>query len=55
MSDDFWPVYHDEPITLLVGDTLDTARYVILPPGSFEEDMQLLCELGIVKAIEETV
>jgi hypothetical protein len=53
MTDTDWPAYHTEPLIILVGDTPNTARYVTLPPGSYEDDMQLLCELGIVKAVEE--
>ena len=50
-----WPAFHTEPLYLVSHGDDGLPRNIMLPPGTFEEDMELLVELGIMTRVEETV
>jgi hypothetical protein len=55
MFDSDWPEFHDEPLFLVVEGDDGLPRNITLPPGTFEDDMRILCELGVVEAVEVEV
>ena len=49
---DGWPEAHTEPLHLVSEGDDGFPRNIILPPGTFEDDMRILTELGIVHPVE---